>query len=93
MKYPSFIPKHKLVIIEWLDSCGPAGWHSPCHDSCNARCVSIGWITDEDKECLTLTSHIQISEDLHHADLMIPKCSIIRMSSVKVGSVVSGAKK
>lgn len=65
-----------LVYVEWVDSIGAQGWHSPDSDLLPALIQSVGWLTAESPEHITLTGHIQTGQIHHHSDLAIPRCAI-----------------
>jgi hypothetical protein len=77
MKYTS---KHKLVLIEWEDSgAGYQGW-KPVQSVSGSltKCVSVGFLIKETKECKVLFPHIDGDEnDLHGAGDMTIPCSAI----------------
>lgn len=68
----------KIERIDWIDSCGPDGWHHPEKKSRATKCVSIGIVTAESKKAITVTSTWQVEPRTHLADLTIPKVAITR---------------
>ena len=79
----------ELVYIEWLDSCGPDGWHDPEKAKKiikSMRIKSVGWVTDETEEVLILTGHIHIKHKHHHAAIAIPKCAITKREVIILSS-------
>ena len=67
---------YPLVFVEWIDSIGTQGWNVPDADLRPALIHSIGWLTAESPDHLTLTSHIQTGQIHHHSDLAIPRCAV-----------------
>jgi hypothetical protein len=74
----------KLVLIEWVDSHEGRGWRSVPEIEKTAEllyCRSVGWLISEDKDCLTIASHLsgEKNEGIRIygcGDMCIPKCSI-----------------
>ena len=76
--------KKTFEIIEWIDSCGGSGWHTPYEECELSRCVSIGWVTAESKSAITITSHVDQTTNGHHGDITIPKLAITNRKKVKL---------
>ena len=74
--------EHKIECVVWTDSAGAEGWHEPQNAELS-DCVSVGWISLETDKAIVVTSHIEIKPRNHHADMVIPKCSIIKRTEIK----------
>lgn len=74
---------HNLEYIEWIDSVGPDGWCGPMKAAEVAIIRSVGWISSESKISLVVTCHQDIEGEMHHADMMIPKCAIKQRKVLK----------
>lgn len=74
--------RYSIEKVTWLDSAGYEGWHSP--GECEpATCVSIGYISSETKDAITVTAHIDYSNNKHNSDLIIPKCAIVKRKRMR----------
>ena len=73
MSYP-------LVRIEWEDSSSTSRvWNTQEYLSSakNQRCVSVGFLVHEDKECVVVAGHMGMDEYPDFAgDMRIPKSAI-----------------
>ena len=74
--------EYKLECVVWIDSAGANGWHEPV-DCELSDCVSVGWVSAESDNAIVLTSHIELKPRHHCADMIIPKCSIIKRTKLK----------
>jgi hypothetical protein len=75
--------KYKLVLIEWEDSgVGYQGW-KPVQSVTGrlTKCISVGFLVKETKECKVLFPHIDGDKsDLHGAgDITIPCSAIMKV--------------
>jgi hypothetical protein len=79
--------KHKLVLIEWLDSRTPtSSWQfldevvlpEPC------KCISVGFLLRENKTHKILAAHLNdLCGDAQVMGVMtIPKCAIIKITQI-----------
>lgn len=79
-----------LVVIEWVDSCGSSGWHSP--DDFEdwdgpSLCISIGWVMKETETGIALAPHISnIDRRDERVDglFMIPKVAITSKTELSI---------
>lgn len=72
-----------LLMIEWVDSCGSSGWHSPAdyEDWEPSACVSVGWLMRETDQGLAIAPHVSnVDERDEKVDglFMIPKVAITK---------------
>lgn len=71
-----------LLYVEWLDSAGRRGWHSPDDiDNEPAFCRTVGWLYQEDKRAVTLVpTHSEYSDSDPSAmdPVTIPRACITR---------------
>jgi len=76
---------YPLEVIHWIDSCGTNGWNPPFREHVLAECVSVGWVTYEDSQLLTIVSHRQHNPDeSHHSAMSIPKVAITKREPITV---------
>lgn len=77
--------KHKLMLIEWLDSAQPVGsWHHlddlPANEVIN--CVSVGWVVSSNKKMIMLAQNLGDYEGGGNAQasglMRIPKSCVTR---------------
>ncbi len=89
---PRFIScKPRPVLVEWVDS---SSIHTDVWGSVNdavargtaatrRRCVSVGFLVYEDRECLVLVPHLQglpiDADDSGSGDMTIPRSAVKRM--------------
>ena len=73
----------KVELVEWIDSCGHNGWHRPEEGSQVSHIKSVGWISDETDQAITITSHKCDVTQTHHSDLSVPKCAITKRTVIK----------
>ncbi len=74
------IPKHKLVLIEWVDSMGSPGWHAS-HELKTmtvCTCQTAGFIVDEDMDSYVVALSCTVDEGARpFADLIaIPRIAV-----------------
>lgn len=48
----------KLLIVEWWDHTGDAGWVDKPEKMKPSRCKTIGWLVNEDKDAIRLADTI-----------------------------------
>ena len=66
----------RIECVEWIDAYGPEGWHEKEKLPVPAVIFSVGWISHEGPDSLTITSHKDPMDNMHHADITIPKVCI-----------------
>jgi hypothetical protein len=76
--------REKFVRIEWVDSSSSSRiWNSReslmAHD--NERCVSIGYLVHEDKDCVVVAGHKGTHD--FAGDMRIPKRAIVKRKNLK----------
>lgn len=71
---------HKLVRVEWEDSSSSSRvWNTKEYLSTggNQRCVSVGFLVHEDKDCVVIAGHMGLNDRPDFAgDMRIPKSAI-----------------
>lgn len=71
---------YKLFRVEWEDSSSFSRvWNSKesLSASKNQRCVSVGFLVHEDKDCVVIAGHMGLNEQPDFAgDMRIPKSAI-----------------
>jgi len=73
----------KQEYIEWIDASSTTGWHK--ESDCELILIrSIGFVTKEDKESLTLSSSWDKDNDLICGSITVPKKWIEKRKKVKV---------
>lgn len=72
-------PNKKIVRVDWVDSCARSGWteKKDCIDDNSMIQHSVGFLVNEDKDKITLSSCIQYNEAHVRAPITIPKSAII----------------
>jgi len=78
--------KRRLVIVEWIDSTRNIGWHAHEHarENRDMRCSSVGFLVDDDRDHVTVASHIAWPRGEVCDTMTIPRCSIRRIRRLGV---------
>ncbi len=76
----------KLVLVEWVDSSGYAGWHKLGDNDVVSPCVSVGILVSEDDKQLVLSPSRSDCGNVLDT-LAIPVCSIKRSRTLKVKDI------
>ena len=80
------IRKTKKVYVEWIDSCALGGWRYADalegDKSTPSKIVSIGFLVDESKTHVLITTSISESGSVMDA-LSIPKCAILKKKELR----------
>lgn len=68
----------KIVMVEWVDSCGHGGWHrSASMDYEPVNCTSVGIVMVEDDRKIVLALNHTADSEIDVSDVMsIPMCSV-----------------
>ena len=76
-------------VIEWIDSCISAGWHSSeMQKYAPTRCTTFGFLVFENEECVCLAGSTAKNSDSDVSDVMtIPKLVITCRKKVEVRDV------
>lgn len=74
-------------MVEWVDSViGFQGWKIIDEQVCKPTVfISVGFVTHETKETITIFSSVEkenIDNRSGSGDILIPKCSILKMTSL-----------
>lgn len=76
-----------IVRVEWEDSSSTSRiWNSKEYLSSakNQRCVSIGFLVHEDKDCVVIAGHMGVNDQPDFAgDMRIPKTAIRKRKRIK----------
>lgn len=76
--------KHKLVLIEWLDSHRSDGWHGGEPDTRPLRCRSVGWLIHDGEHAKTIAPHVTDEESPQRCgEMTIPACSVLKMRTLR----------
>ncbi len=69
----------KALYLEWEDSCSLTGrvWHDQEADVEASKCMTAGFVIKEDKQAITIASHITPQGDMA-GDITIPKRAITK---------------
>lgn len=78
----------KLVLVEWLDSCGcTSSWAEISDDAPKAlTCKSVGWLAGESEEAIVIVPHFAPLDDVDQGcgDMTIPRVCITKMTDLEV---------
>lgn len=79
---------HRLVAVDWVDSCGRGGWIPLDEMTCPAmECKSVGFIIKETPRAITLTAHLGFGDkgtaNQGHSEFTIPREAIRRVRRLK----------
>lgn len=76
-----------LVLVEWVDSSRPEGWHSssdllhPVNE-----CVSVGWLVESTKEVVRVVPHTALNHrgeyDQFLGTVTIPRVAVVRIRTI-----------
>ena len=79
----------KVVIIEWLDSCGAGSrWQflEDYEDPKPLKCRSIGWLVQDREDCKVIVPHLSMdakdSQRQGCGEMTIPTRSIILITEI-----------
>lgn len=88
---PAKSKEHRLVYIEWEDSCGAvARWqYLDESDVEYIVCRSVGWLVYDGKDCKRIVPHIgrhnvEDAREQGCGDMTIPTPAIIKMTDVRI---------
>lgn len=78
----------KLVVIDWVDSCGFTGWHREAPKDKAMLCRSVGWLTLDGKEVKYVAAHISHvgdPDETHQRDgeMCIPTVAIVKIEVLR----------
>ena len=77
-----------IVRVEWEDSSSTSRiWNSKEYLSTakNQRCVSVGFLVHEDKDCVVIAGHMGLNDTPDFAgDMRIPKSAIRKRKRIKL---------
>jgi len=81
--------KHKMVLIEWLDSRQPfSGWQflKDLEMPKSCKCISVGWLLEEDADQVVVAAHLNDlgKDDQVMGVMAIPSCSILKKTLLKI---------
>jgi hypothetical protein len=75
--------KQRVIYLEWKDATGTQGWYAKGAELHLAHIRSIGWLVNETKNAITITTGI--ADDGGSMGLQsIPKACIIKRRYVKL---------
>jgi hypothetical protein len=76
-------PPYPYEVIEWVDSSGAGHWKTlpQSKPPSLTRCISVGWVIGETKECVEIASTWSPEDDTTDeqccGDMTIPKVAIV----------------
>lgn len=81
----------RLVLVEWVDSHSGKGWQPMDEIKKNSKllyCRSVGWVANEDQNCISLTPHLSGEKNdsvvvYCCGDITIPKKSIVKIKVIR----------
>jgi hypothetical protein len=80
-------PRHKLVLIEWLDSHRSEGWHTGDPATEPVTCRSVGWLIHDGKAAKTIAAHMTDEDEPQRCgEMTIPACSIRKVRTLNAGA-------
>lgn len=71
----------KIMRIDWLDSMNRAGWHE-AEEHKNLLHHSVGFVVEENKHRITITSCAQTNGESVRSAITIPKGCIVKMKVI-----------
>ena len=74
----------KALYLEWEDSSSLAGriWHDQDSDVGVSKCMTAGFVIREDKNSVTIASHVTPHGDMA-GDITIPKKSVTKRRVIR----------
>tara|TARA_R100000353_G_scaffold38846_1_gene30840 strand:+ start:202 stop:471 length:270 start_codon:yes stop_codon:yes gene_type:complete len=82
----------KLVIIEWIDHTGNAGWIDDPSKENPVQCKTVGWLVAETKDAYKVVDTISDEEGIAGLSVIIKSC-VSKISELEIDKKGKGTSK
>ena len=74
------VHKHKVVMVDWVDSSGSAGWRSPEEvEEISLKVQSVGILIASYKHQIVISHSVDLNAGSVYGTFSIPRCAIKRL--------------
>ena len=65
---------YPVMVVTWLDHTAEAGWVDNIEKSTPEEAISIGWLIQEDKDCLKLANTLTKESGIGGVSVILKSC-------------------